>query len=256
MNEPQSSLQALPPKIPDVWQEIQPKPLGETPDELEPIPNTVAVIESALRQPRRLMCQLRQPAAAGLIGRMVLVSVACSLVYGLVLGTFSMHQQLWMDPLKVAGGFLVACLICVPSLYILACLSGSSAGLSEVCGLVSGMLMITTLLLVGLAPVAWLFSESTESLNWMGTLHLAFLGIALIFGLRFLAAGFRHSRARTNAGVVSWALIFLLVVLQMTTTIRPLVGPSTSFKPAPKQFFLSHWMDGLKSAVNVEDPQK
>jgi len=42
-----------------------------------------------------------------------------------------------------------------------------------------------TVLLIGFAPVAWLFSQSTESLLLMGALHLVFWLIATYFGLRF-----------------------------------------------------------------------
>ena len=117
---------------------------------------------------------------------LMLVAILCAVVYGVVVGTFSGKEQLWIAPAKVAGGMLVSALICLPSLYIFTCLSGSQARLAEIYGLVMGMLMLTTILLIGFAPVAWLFSQSTDSVNWMGTLHLIFWFIAAFFGLRFL----------------------------------------------------------------------
>src|SRR5256885_11130618 len=51
---------------------------------------------------------------------------------------------------------------------------------------------LTTVLLIGFAPVAWVFSESTKSLPAIGALHLIFWLIATYFGLRFLHAGFAH----------------------------------------------------------------
>src|SRR4029079_7571164 len=134
----------------------------------------------------------------------------------------------------------------LPSLYIFACLSGSQARLGEIYGLVMGMLMLTTILLIGFAPVAWLFSQSTESVNWMGTLHLIFWFIAALFGLRFVSNGFSHSQAKSNAGFNTWVVIFMLVVVQMTTALRPIVGTSDRFFPTEKKFFLSYWADCLK----------
>jgi hypothetical protein len=221
--------------------------LGDNPEERAPIPNTVTAIEAILRQPRRVIYQLRQPGAGGLIGAMLFISLLSSLIYGVVVGTFSMHEQLWMAPLKIAGGLLVSALICLPSLYIFTCLSGSRARLVEVFGFVCGLLMLMTILLIGFAPVAWLFSQSTESASWMGTLHLLFWGIATIFGLRFLQAGFAHSEARSNAGFNTWVVIFVLVVLQMTTALRPIVGRADTFFPETKKFFISHWSDNLKA---------
>jgi hypothetical protein len=221
--------------------------LGEAAEDREPIRNPISAIEAILRQPRRVIYQLRQPGSGRLTISMFLVAILCSAVYGVVVGTFSMGDQIWAAPAKVAGGLLVTGLICLPSLYIFACLSGSTARLSEIFGLVAGLLLLTTILLIGFAPVAWLFSQSTESVAWMGTLHLLFWFIATCFGLRFLEHGFSHSQARSNAGLGTWMVIFVLVAVQMTTALRPLVGKAPTFLPTEKKFFLTHWGDCLKS---------
>jgi hypothetical protein len=223
----------------------QPEALGADPAEQEPISGAVAAAEAILRQPRRLMYQLQQPGAGRIAAGMILVALLCSVVYGLVVGTFSMGVQLWAAPLKIAGGLLVSGLICLPSLYIFACLSGSQARLAEICGLVAGLLMLMTILLIGFAPVAWLFSQSTESTGWMGALHLLFWLIATLFGLRFLQNGFAHSQPRSRAGLHTWIIIFLLVMLQMTTALRPIVGTAPTFLPTEKKFVLAHWADCL-----------
>jgi len=222
-------------------------PLGEIPEEREPIPNLMVAVEAILRQPRRVMYQLRQPGAGRLIFWMVLMAIVCSAIYGVVIGTFSMGPQLWAAPVKVACGMLISALICLPSLYIFTCLSGSHARLVEICGLVAGLLMLMTILLIGFAPVAWLFSTSTDSVNWMGALHLIFWFIATFFGLRFLENGFSHSRARSMSGLNVWIIIFVLVVLQMTTALRPIVGKANSFLPQDKEFFMRHWGDCLRA---------
>jgi len=156
-----------------------------------------------------------------------------------------MGTQLWAAPLKIAAGVLMSALICLPSLYIFACLSGSQARFADIVGLLAGLLLLSTLLLIGFAPIAWLFSESTQSVAWMGALHLVFWFIAAAFGLRFLFAGFRHSAARSSAGLYTWMIIFLLVVLQMTTALRPIIGTADDLLPKEKKFFLTHWGEVL-----------
>src|SRR5215469_16937179 len=143
-------------------------------DVTERIPHAIAAIEALLRQPLRLSFQLRQPGASRLIGQMLLITAVCSLVYGVVVGTFSNGTQLWAAPVKIAGGLLLSAAICLPSLYIFTCLSGSRARFVEICGLLAGLLMLMTILLIGFAPVAWIFSQSTDSLACMGALHIAF----------------------------------------------------------------------------------
>jgi hypothetical protein len=243
---------SIPPQIPPSPIAVGLAPLGESPEEREPIISPIGAVEAVLRQPRRLIFQLRQPGSGPLIGGMLLVAILCSLVYGVVVGTFSMGPQLWAAPVKIAAGLMISALICLPSLYIFTCLSDSQARLAEMCGLLAGLLMLMTILLIGFAPVAWLFSQSTQSVAWMGSLHLMFWLISTFFGLRFLQAGFSHSQARSRAGLYTWIIIFLLVALQMTTALRPIVGKADTFLPTEKMFFVTHWGDCLKPTPPTE----
>lgn len=235
-----------PPQLPPQMQ-FTPMPPAEDPADLAPINGIAAAIESVLRQPKRVHNALRLPGAAGVIASMGTVSLICALIYGVVVGTFSGGPQLWIAPLKIAGGLLIASVICLPSLYIFACLSGSRARLVEMAGLLAGLLLLMTLLLIGFAPVAWLFSESTQSLGWMGFLHLLFWGVATIFGMRFLSSGFAGTQARSKAGLNVWVIIFILVCLQLTTALRPIIGTADTVLPGrtEKKFFIKHWFDTL-----------
>ena len=254
MNDMNPTPLQAPPLIPPVSSPAGygPRPLGDDPAERVPIPNAIAAVEVILRQPRRLMYQLRQPGAGKLVAGVLFTAVLCSLIYGVVVGSFSGGLQWWAAPVKIAIGLLISALICLPSLYIFACLSGSQARLAEMFGLIAGLLMLMTILLIGFAPVAWLFSQSTNSLGWMGALHLLFWLISTIFGLRFLKTAFSHSNAKSNAGLNTWIIIFVLVALQMTTALRPIVGTAATFLPPPEQkkFFLNHWVDCLKQETN------
>lgn len=238
----------MPPIIPVAAPPTDPAnpPLGKNPEEQIPITGVGSAIEAILRQPRRVLFQLRQPKQGSLIIGMLIISLVCSGIYGVVVGTFSGHEQLWAAPAKIAAGLLISALICLPSLYIFSCLSGSEARLGEVCGLVAGLLALMTVLLIGFAPVAWIFSQSTESVAAMGALHLVFWLIATGFGLRFLQTGFSHLNAKTTSGFKVWTLIFLLVMLQMTAALRPIVGTAPTLLPTEKKFFLSHWADCLR----------
>jgi len=43
-----------------------------------------------------------------------------------------------------------------------------------------------------------------------------------------------------------WSPLFLLVVVQMTTTLRPLVGRAGSELIQPRSFFVAHWVASLQ----------
>ena len=246
MSDPISpSTTALPPLLPSSASGGSVPPLGEDPADREPIAGALGAVEALLRQPRRVVYWARQAGVGKLTGTLFLIALLCSLLYGVVVGSFSLKEQLWASPVKIAAGLFISAFICLPSLYIFACLSGARVRVSEVCGLVAGLLALMTILLVGFAPVAWIFSQSTQSLPAMGALHLTFWAIATYFGVRFLQNGFSHLGGR-SAGLRIWTVIFILVMIQMTTALRPLVGRSESFLPGEKKFFLDHWRENLR----------
>jgi hypothetical protein len=180
-----------------------------------------------------------------LILQLVVLGLLCAGVYGVVIGTFSGGEQLWAAPVKLALTMLGAGLICLPSLYIFACLAGSPARPAEIAGVVAGLVLLMTLLLIGFAPVAWVFSQSTNSVAAMGFLHLLFGVVALLFGMRFLSQGFKWMETRFSVGLKIWMILFTVVAIQMTTALRPIVGTANTFLPTEKKFFLAHWFEQL-----------
>lgn len=211
-----------------------------------PVSGIIPAVDAILREPARIVSQLRQQRQGRLILAMLGVAVFCGLVYGLVVGTFSGDEQLWAAPVKIAAGMVISGLICLPSLYIFSCLSGSPARLPEVFGFLAGLLALSAILLIGFAPVAWVFSASTRSMAGMGGLHLLFWLVATWFGLRFLHGSFRHFGQKSSDGVKVWAIVFILVQLQMMTALRPIIGKADTFLPQEKKFFVAHWFDCLE----------
>ena len=75
MNDTNANTWAVPPRIPGPNPPAPGhQPLGENAEEREPIPNLVGAIEAILRQPRRVIYQLRQPGAGRLISLMLIVA--------------------------------------------------------------------------------------------------------------------------------------------------------------------------------------
>src|SRR5688572_14362362 len=98
--------------------EVTPQPIENYP----PVRGVLPAIEAILRDPARIVATLRQQGQAPLILAMLAVAAFCSVIYGVVVGTFSGDQQLWAAPVKIAIGMLLSGLICLPSLYIFSCL--------------------------------------------------------------------------------------------------------------------------------------
>ena len=204
----------------------------------------VTVIEALLKQPGRILHECKQ--GGGKVPLILLIGAVLGLaVFGLLLGSFSGGIQYWAAPVKIVGGVLAALIICLPSLYIVSALGGMEARLPQIVGLLLAMIALTALLLLGFAPVVWIFSQSTESVGFMGFLMLAFWIIALFFGFRLLLAAASTFGMTLGHYLLVWMGIFLLVTLQMSTTLRPLIGTAETFLPTQKKFFLEHWFDEL-----------
>lgn len=177
---------------------------------------------------------------------LLLVTLACLAIFGFVIGIFSAGNQLWIAPAKIIGGVLFSGLICLPSLYIFGSLGGMNAKLQDVVGVMLTFIAITSLLLLGFAPVVWLFSTSSNSPIFFGFLTITIWIVCLIFGLRVIIRASQCMGAGQASYLRLWMMIFILVTLQMTTTLRPIIGKSDTFiNLEEKHFFLGYWVSKL-----------
>ena len=215
--------------------------------------NLGSLIESLLKSPITLIEEIREhKTPPTVVGRLLIISLLGFLIFGITLGSFSFHEQLWAAPLKTILGITLSTIICLPSLYIFSALTGTTLGLREIAqGMAASLSLIATLLL-GFTPVLWVFSQSTNSTAFFGTLVIITWFIALFFGAGFLFKMLKHPSPNTQDSVVKttplniWLGIFLLVTLQMSTTLRPIIGRSDQFFTTEKLFFLEHWITSAK----------
>jgi hypothetical protein len=214
------------------------------------------IIEALLKFPGRIIYELQNNWRADLGGWLLALALIGMAAYGLVVGSFSGGAQMWIAPAKLVLGTLFSILICLPSLYIFAGLAGIDVRLRTVIGVLFASVGLSALLLIGFAPVAWIFSQSTDSIPFMGALHLILWVISISFGLRLLGAMGRLLAGSTGGQLKLWNLIFILVCLQMTTTLRPIIGTSERFLPGEKKFFLTHWFETMDKSVDSKAKQE
>ena len=233
---PTQNQSSQPPPIPGRFA-FEPMPKGASPP---------LVIEALLKYPGRIIHELQNNWRSALLLWLLSLVLLGMMAYGVVVGSFSGGAQLLIAPSKIAIGTILSILICLPSLYIFTCLSGIDAQLRTVTGVLFAAVSLGALLLIGFAPVAWIFSQSTDSVAFMAALHIGLWAIGIMFGLRLLEAmGHLLGRsARTHLKL--WSVIFIVVCLQMMTTLRPIVGASDRFLPTEKKFFLTHWAETLR----------
>ena len=227
------TMAAPPPPLP-------PPPLSPLFDD-RPIFGWGALLEALLKSPDRLRAGLMGENNGYLTRHLVLMGFLGMAAYGVVIGLFAGGMQLAVVPLKLACGLFASALICWPSLYILLCLSGGQQSARELSGMLASALALLVVLLVGFAPVAWIFTQSTHSADFMGGLHLVLWTISVVFAMQRLINGLAALNGRAMQALPIWCILFMVVCLQMTTTLRPLVGPFNGWVFAPRDFFLHAW---------------
>jgi hypothetical protein len=246
-----------------------PSPAYQTPQNLQDVmaqastpkpqtpPKPVTLIEESLTFSTLLNALLKRP--IDLISTihtkqtlpwlpLLLLSIICLGIFGLVIGAFSGAEQLWLAPTKIVLGLSFGALICLPSLYIFSCLSGVDVKFQTVLGLLLCAISLLSLLLVGFAPVVWLFSTSSGSTLFFGFLCTALWLICLGFGFKLIGKASQHLGMTSSVHLKVWMAVFTLVTLQLPTTLRPIIGTSDIILNfSEKKFFLSHWFEQVEA---------
>ena len=162
--------------------------------------------------------------------------------FGFTLGLFGGWAAALMALGKAPLIAVCSLVLCLPSLYVFSSVGGMPLTLSQTFALSGGALAMTGILLVGLAPVTWLFSVSTKSVGFIVVLNLFVWIIAIGFATRFLDQLRVTTRLGRTLGLKWWLAVYLLVTLQMVTTLRPLLEkPASGWWVAGKKFFLIYF---------------
>ena len=211
-------------------------------------PGWLNAIAALLKSPGSVIHELGETHSKRIAAGLFICLIICFLGFGLLLGTYSGGQQLWMAPVKILLGTLASAAICLPSFIIFSYLSGVECPPSRLLAILLTMLTLVGLLLLGFAPVIWVFAQSSPSESFMGTLAIVFWVISVAFGIRLVRNLCAVLGAKSTSGVLAWGLIFLLVTFQMTSALRPIIGEGTNFLPSTKVFFLKFWGEQLDAS--------
>jgi len=170
-------------------------------------------------------------------------------VYGIAMGLFDSGTVALLAACKAPLIAACALLLCLPSLYVFSCVAGVPITVRQACALAGTVLAMTGLLLLGLTPVAWLFSVSTSNLGFVVIMNVTAWMISLVFVFRFFRLLKAGEQQPSAGGLRWWLAVYVIVSLQMTTTMRPLLRPPESgWRDTQKQFFLAHFAECLKGA--------
>ena len=108
------------------------------------------VFEGLLKSPKSLIEGITKSETPGaFISKLLLLALGGFLIFGITLGSFSFHEQLWAAPLKTVLGLAFSTVICLPSLYVFSALTGTTLGVKEIIQGMAGALALMASLLLG-----------------------------------------------------------------------------------------------------------
>lgn len=212
-----------------------------------------SLFDQVLRSPDALLERLDGDGARRALWALFWIACAGHLAYGLVVGSFSGHEQWWAAPVKIVGGTFLCAAICFPSFYIFVSLSGAEVRARHVVGMLLGALASTGIFLAGFAPVAWVFSQSSTTVSLLAPIHMLVWLVSLLASQRMFGVGLKRWRARRGALIGLWLTILIVTCLQMMTTLRPILGRSALFHDPQHKFFLQHWGETLRADTRGND---
>jgi len=204
-----------------------------------------AIAEALLKSPASILRDIRE--GHGALLRLSVLAFASLALVGFVVASFSGGLQFLLVPLKLVFGVFFCAVICLPSLHVFSCLAGATQSVKETWGALLMGIALTALLLVGFAPIAWIFSQATTSVAFMGALYLGFLVFSCVLGLGLVQRTLTAMNGVSVRGLRAWMVLFMLVVFQMTTTLRPLLGEAVGSVLQGRLFFFAHWLAVLRA---------
>jgi len=210
--------------------------------------------ENLLKDPLKVLSGFDRMSTLGFLVNMLLINIVCLSAYGVIVGSFSGGIQWYMSPLKIVVGLILAIMFCFPSFYIFICLSGIDVKPGKALLVLLSSVSVFSILIVGFAPIAWVFSQSTSTVFFIGFFHLLFWLISTLFGMRVLLKAAHSLKCKNMFYPLFWILIFLITSLQMMTALRPMIGTADTILPKEKMFFMYHW--GKLFSETVDNPKR
>jgi hypothetical protein len=173
------------------------------------------------------------------IGYAAALNVAMAAFYGFVMGSYRLTandgwKQALTSAAKVPCLFLLTLVICLPALYVVSSLLGSSLSLRQLTGILMASFLVTTMLLAGFAPITAFFMLSARQYVFIKLLNVLFFTIATGTGVAVIASAVKTMGSQDQAAhrtlLRFWFVIYAFVGTQMAWILRPFVGsPDAGF---------------------------
>ena len=191
-----------------------------------------ALLRVAIRPPQTSTKTTDAGGDFSMLRNLLLLSVACDMFYGAVMGTFggvsgARLAQVVFSALKVPLLLGVTFAVSVPSFFMLNTLFGLRDDFMQSLRALASAQAGVSIVLASLAPFTLLFYFSSSNYQSAILFNTLMFGLASLSGQRLLAAWYRpliERDARHRRLLFAWLVVFALVGVQMAWLLRPFVG--------------------------------
>lgn len=203
---------------------------------------TVTTLPSALlRSPAKLLSDIAEERELGArSAHLLILNIVLFSLSGALMGSVGGMQQALASSGKMPLLFLLTMAITLPTLHIVNLAYGANHSLGQLVNILLGTLACTGTVLLACAPITTFFLISGCEYSFFVLMNVAVLGMAAIFGLRFLTKGMAFVDNRTSGPetapvrqkiLAAWILIYAFVGCQLSWTMRPFFGnPEQQFE--------------------------
>lgn len=166
------------------------------------------------------------------IARLLLLLILCSLLYGLVMGTYTgftsgKYLQLLYSSIKLPMLLMVTSALCLPSHFVVNALLGLRADYREAVTALLTTQAALTLILFSLAPLTAFWYLCDVDYSHAVLFNAAMFAVASVgaqFVLRREYAPLIARQPRHRLVVRAWIIIYAFVGIQMGYVLRPFIG--------------------------------
>jgi len=162
------------------------------------------------------------------------ISVVCLAVFGFVIGLSHSPWQAFSSAIKMPILVMGASLVCLPALYIFSRAFGAQFHVAQVVTVVLAGVGVTALLLLGLAPVIFIFVLTSHNYPFFQLLAAGSVTVSGCMGVFYLWRGmervnlFERASPGLRRGVMgTWLILYAVVGSQMAWRLSPFVGDPT-----------------------------
>ena len=197
----------------------------------------------------------------GRLLRLIVLFIALTFIYGIVMGIYSGPLQALTAGIKVPVLFLLSLLICFPAFFVLQFILGSKMLFSQMAIIVLSGFVLAAAIMVSFVPIVVLFVLTGGNYYFLQLLHIVIFVISGIFGMKTVLDALKYSCEQKNVypkiGVEVfrfWVVILAFVGIQLAWNLQPFLAEKGAGYTLLKKYKCNFYTAVIYSIQQLTNP--